>query len=62
MLQTKPRFGPQKWKANHYSGCFTAARVEGVPNGMEETYGCRLPKIHPEPEERAVTETSLCWA
>lgn len=39
MLQTKPRFDPQKWRADHYSGFFIAARVEGVPNRMEETYG-----------------------
>lgn len=75
VLQTKPRIGPQNWRANHYSGFFIAGRVEGVPNGMEGvpsgmeevpsgmegTYGCHLPKSHPEPEEQAVTETSLCW-
>lgn len=34
----------------------------GGADGMEEMYGCHLPKSHPEPEEQAVTETSLCWA
>lgn len=62
MLQTKPRLGPQKWRANHYSGFFIAAGVRGLPNVMEETYGCHLPKSHPEPEEQAVTESNLCWA
>lgn len=43
---------------------FTAARMEGVPNGMEETFpmAATFPKVMPEPEEQAVTETSLCWA
>lgn len=45
MLQTKPRLGPQKWRANHYSGFFIAAGVGGSPVGWRRLTAVIVPKV-----------------